>query len=137
MSKSTPATKILFVDENEASFQIWECIARALEGLPPLEFIHAIDASDGLQKLESSQPDVVVLNIEEQPEEARAFVDSLYGNHPPIVVHALNKSSFSKGHGELIFVDKSGSLDGMHKTLMIATAAAQRKTLPKDPSTLH
>ena len=137
MTKPTPSTKILFVDENEASFQIWECIARALEGLPPLEFVYATDASDGLVKMEQTKPDVVVLNLDEQTDEARAFVDSLYGNHPPVIVHSLEKQKFANTPGEVIFVVKSGSLDGMHRTLIAATEAAGRGTAAKSSSSLH
>lgn len=120
------STKILFVDESETSFQIWECVARALQGLPPLEFVYASDASDGLAKLDQVRPDVVMLNVDEHVDEARVFVESLHGAHPPVVVHALAETNIKPIDGEIFVVDRGGSLEGMHKALLLATAAAHR-----------
>ncbi len=125
MERKSTQTKILLLDDSEASFQIWQCIARALDGLPPLEMIHAIDATEALQKIEQAKPDVVVVNLDDElVEEKQVFMDSLFGHHPPIVVP--NDPQNSRSSDKVIYVNSGESLDGIHKTLLAATAAATR-----------
>ena len=134
MEKKSSQTKILLLDGSEASFQIWQCLARALEGLPPLEMIHAVDATEARQKIEQAKPDVVVVNLDDELiEEKQVFMDSLFGHHPPIVVP--NDAKQAPSTDKVIYVNSGESLDGIHKTLLAATAAAARGTaIPVSPA---
>lgn len=119
-------TKILFVDDDEALMQVWQCIAFALEGIPPVEFFHAADATDGLTMLEQCKPDVIVLNLDENlSEEREVFMESLYGAHPPVIV-PTDREGETVGRDDVIYVTRGGTLDGIHKALLVATSAATR-----------
>ena len=45
-------TKILFIDQNEASFQVQRCVAKALSSLPPVQLYHAHDATEALAMID-------------------------------------------------------------------------------------
>ena len=56
-------TRLLFVDADETSFQVWQCMANVLDSLPPFEFHYAADATEALEGLDQIKPDVIVLNF--------------------------------------------------------------------------
>lgn len=121
-------TRILFVDSDEGLLQVWQCIAFALEGIPPVEFFHATDATDGLSMLEKCKPDVIVLNLDDELSEERdVFMESLYGPHPPVIVPTDDEGSANaKRDGKFIYVNRGGTLDGIHRALLVATSAASK-----------
>ena len=130
-------TKILFVDSDDALMQVWQCIAFALDGIPPVEFFHATDATDGLSMVEKCRPDVIILNLDEDLSEERdVFMESLYGQHPPVIVPTDEEYSAQKKDDKVIYVTRGGTLDGIHKALLVATSAAQRSEA-KTPSAVH
>ena len=127
MKAKSPVTKILFIDNDEASFQIRQCVARVLAELPPLEMFHARDASEGLALLDEHHPDVVVFD-DELGSELKLFLDSLAKNHPPIVFCTETADQFDKTRPEddVTCIPKCESLEGLHQTLVVAASLASK-----------
>ncbi len=128
MEQEIGITKVLFIDDDEVSFQFRKCMAQVFGALPPVELFHANDATEGLLMLEDIKPDVVVLD-QEMPEECELFIDALSGSHPPVVVQVeedieLNNKLRSNVH--LTYIHKNESLAGVHETLMAVTAIASK-----------
>ena len=121
-------TKILFIDDDETSFQFRKCMAQVLRQLPPVELFHAGDATEGLQLLEKVHPDVVVLD-DELCDECDLFLDSLTLNHPPVVVQVdgKQKTKTPAKHVMVNYIRKNESLAGIHDTLLAATIAAGKQ----------
>ncbi len=118
-------TKILFIDDDEMSFQIRKCIAKALAALPEVELFQAHDATEGLQMIEHIKPDVVVIDHEEI-EEQDLFIDSLTSSHPPVVLQTESGRSEKAAAKKITCIPKSDSLESIHQTLLIATAIATK-----------
>lgn len=117
-------TKILFVDSDETSFQVRQCMAKVLDSLPPIELFHARDATEALAMLEQLKPDVIVLD-DDTPAERDLFMDSMTGSHPPIVVRSDNRASSPREFSltkAVNYIPKNESLDGIHQTLVLVTA---------------
>ena len=132
-------TKILFVDSDETSFQVRQCMARVLDSLPPIELFHARDATEALQMLEQLKPDVIVLD-DDTPAERDLFMDSMSGGHPPIVVRSENRASSPKEFSltkSVNYIPKNESLDGIHQTLILVTAIGVKATGAKSSSAVH
>jgi chemotaxis response regulator CheB len=130
-------TKILFIDDDEMSFQIRKCIAKALAALPDVELFQAHDATEGLQMIDNVKPDVVVIDHEEI-EEQELFIESLSSNHPPIVLQTQTGRSEKTAAKKITCIPKSDSLEGIHQTLLIAAAIAEKGTdLTSKSSLLH
>ena len=136
MVSSQSTTKILFVDNDEHSFAIRQCIARALVELPPIELLHASDATEALSILEEYCPDVIVLDGDIS-EECALLLDSLSGEHPPIVFQTESpKEALSIRDSEITYIKKNESLEGLHKTLLVATSLSGRHS-KSDGDRLH
>lgn len=132
-------TKILFVDNDETSFQVRQCMARVLDALPPVELFHARDATEALQLLEQLKPDVIVLD-DDTPAERDLFMDSMVGNHPPIVVRSESREILPKDFSlekRVTYIPKSESLDGIHQTLLLVTAIGVKATNAKVSGSIH
>lgn len=132
-------TKILFVDNDETSFEVRQCMAKVLNALPPIELFHARDASEALALLDQLKPDVVVLD-DDTPAERDLFMDSLAGNHPPIVVRSETREILPKDFSlekRVTYIPKSESLDGIHQTLMLVTAIGVKATNAKLSGSIH
>ncbi|MBP9838357.1 MAG: response regulator transcription factor [Proteobacteria bacterium] len=131
-------TKILIIEEDETTFQVKKCIAKVLEALPPMELFHAKDSSEALTMIDQIKPDVVVLEHDNKDEQD-LLIDSLAPNHPPVMcctedkISADKKFSFDKS---VNYIPKSESIDGIHQTLMLATALGT-KTSGKPSKALH
>lgn len=122
MSGSQQITRVLFVDNDELSFEFRKCMARVITSLPPMELYHAHDATEALTLLESLQPDVVILDSDSE-EENSLFLDSLVGAHPPVVVldEEAEKRSQHSATDEIKYLQKNDSIEGIHQTLLLAT----------------
>lgn len=120
-------TKILFLDHDETTFQFRKCMAKVLGALPPVELFHAADATEALQLMEQLQPDVIVLD-DDNPAERDLFLDSLTGNHPPIVLEVEDEKDarHSRSRARVTLVRKGETLEGIHQTLIVATNVATR-----------
>lgn len=130
-------TKILFIDSDEAAFQIRQCVAQALSDLPPVELYHARDATEALAIMEKLQPDVVVLDEEEQGEK-ELFLDSLSINHPPIVMQVDEaEQAATKPQQEVTYVVRNESLEGIHETLMVAASLGVQFTGERALKVVH
>lgn len=120
--KGASVTKILFVDNDEAGFQVRQCIARVLEKLPAMELFHANDATEALTLLDQLKPDVIVLDHEHE-EEKCLFLESLSSNHPPVIVQSAEDSRPTTDRAGLVrHVPRNDSLEGLHQTLILATS---------------
>ncbi len=132
-------TKILFVDSDETSFQVRQCMARVLSSLPPIELFHARDATEALAMLEQLKPDVIVLD-DEIPAERDLFIDSLPGNHPPIVLRSettLPAPEKFKLDKHVTYIPKNESLDGIHQTLILVTAIGLKAINTRASGEMH
>lgn len=139
MQTDGSTTRILIVDSDETMFQVRQCIARALEELPPVELFHARDATEALALMDSLAPDVIVLH-DEEPGERDLFMDSLALNHPPIVLCTESHSDDAISmeiDKEITYIPKSETLEGFHQTLLLAAAIGMKFTSEKDCPTLH
>lgn len=139
VDRDVSPTKILFIENDEAVFQIRQCIARALISLPPVELYHARDATEALSMLESLSPHVIVIDGEET-EEQELFIDSLSVQHPPIVVQteqdAQERPRFMSDE-EILCIEKNESLEGIHRTLTLAASLGEKFTSSKLSRSLH
>ena len=132
-------TKILFVESDETSFQVRQCMARAISALPPVELFHARDATEALSMLEQLKPDVVVFD-DDVPAERELFIDSLAPNHPPVVMRTESEIPPDKKFSldkPITYIPKIESLDGIHQTLVLATALGVRGTSEKSSGAIH
>jgi DNA-binding NarL/FixJ family response regulator len=128
------ATKILFIDNDETTFQFRKCMARVLGQLPPIELFHASDATEALHLLEQLKPDVVVLDGD-TPEERDLFLDSIVGEQPAIIVQSESGSKEGTNmpahwKSQVTYVSKMETLEGIHQTLLVAASMAS-KDMPK------
>ena len=132
-------TKILFIENDEAAFQILQCIARALLTLPPIELYHARDASEALAMLDSLGPDVIVID-EDEAEERDLLIDSLSVNHPPIILQTDTTDSPNAASSldeEITRIPRCESLEGIHETLKVAAALGEKFTGGKLARSVH
>ena len=121
---SSSSTKLLFIDSDETSAEVWKCMAKVLESLPKFEFFHAADATEALTLMDTVKPDVIVLNLDDDDvDEKEAFIDSLYGQHPPVVIPNEEEKNLIKDSERMIYLNDCESLDGIHKTLHAAATA--------------
>ena len=134
--EKTVPTKILFIDSDDASFQMRQCVAKALTGLPPIELYHARDATEALALLERLNPHVVVVD-DDEPEERELFLDSLTTDHPPIVVQSEKQENSSKEEEHITHIQKNESLEGIHQTLLIVAAIGAKFTGEDANKVLH
>ena len=139
MGDSQP-TKILFVEEDERSFEVRQCVAKVLQSLPPVQLFHAKDATDALNLLEQIRPDVIVLDGEVQ-EEKELFIDSLHGEHPPVMVRTEEEDAnvvknFSLDKS-VNYIPKNESLEGIHQTLLLAAAIGHRNSSSSSSKNIH
>jgi len=136
-------TRILFIESDEMSFQIRQCIAKVINNLPPVELFHAFDASEGLELLEYVNPDIVIMDSELE-DERELFLDGLTEDHPPVVFQTETTSETSpkkqnpyKGSHSVTYMEKNGSLEGIHQTLLTATTIASNHSRVKDQLAVH
>lgn len=139
MGESQP-TKILFVEEDERSFEVRQCVAKVLQALPPVQLFHAKDATEALHLLEQIRPDVIVLDGDGQ-EEKELFIDSLHGEHPPVVVRTEEEDknivkNFSL-EKSVNYIPKNESLEGIHQTLLLAAAIGHRNSTTTPSKNIH
>ena len=125
-------TKILVIDSDEAAFQVRQCVAKALAGLPPLELFHARDATEALAMMERLSPDVVILD-DAEAEERELFMDSLSLNHPPIVLQTDDPEEIGTPaqftiDKQVTYIPRNESLEGIHQTLLLAAAIGVKFT---------
>lgn len=126
-------TKILFIENDETSFQVRKCMARALSSLPPIELFHVHDATEALAILDELKPDVIVLD-DETSDEKELLVDTLRRDRPPIVLRTEEKlSKEQKALGDNITrIPKNESLDGLHQTLVLVTAIGVKANVERE-----
>ncbi|MBL7662782.1 hypothetical protein JNK13_08520 [bacterium] len=128
--------RFLLIDESQASFQVWECIARVLTGLPPLEFIYAEDSDEAFTILETQAIDAILVNLDDEySAEREAFLEGLVGTHPPVFVQTSGKTGMRET--DIFFTNKADSLEAIQKTLLMATAAADQNKQPKKSNYMH
>jgi chemotaxis response regulator CheB len=130
-------TKILFMDNDEMSFAVRQCIARAILSLPPIELFHVTKASEAIDALEAICPDVIVID-DSCLEEFELLRDNASINYPPILLQS-NKPSIHQAIGNDLRVnciEKSASIDGLRRTLVAATDMAHGR-VSSEPAALH
>jgi len=141
MDFDQPITKILFIDNDETSFQFRKCMAKVLNSLPPIELFHAVDATEALGMLETLQPDVIVIDGE-LAEEKELFLDSLSSEHPPIVLQT-NESTDERNSDQfetsnhITKMEKNESVDGIHQTLRLASELGTKALEAKNITRFH
>lgn len=132
-------TKILFVESDDMSFQVRQCIAKVIEALSTVELFHAHDATEALSMLDQVKPDVVVFE-DEHTGETELFIDSLSPNHPPVVMRTDDATPSEKPFSldkPITYIPKVESLDGIHETLVLATALGNRGSANSKSGEIH
>lgn len=138
-------TKVLFIDNDEVSFQFQKCMAQIIEGLPTLELFFAGDATEGLAMLDSLHPDVIILEHEDEREQ-QLFLDSLSALHPPVLVQSGEENQKTSRNlssvnllSQINKIPRSDSLEAIHQKLILAARLGNVKTeiAPKDQKGLH
>lgn len=117
-------TKILFIDNDEMSFEVRRCVVRVIKALPPVEIYHASDATEALEALERFNPDVVVAD-EDCEAELSLFLDALTAVNTPVLLQTNRRPqdvSLSL-RNKTTLIDKEDSIEGLRKTLLAATSA--------------
>ena len=136
MKAGTCPTRILFMDGDEASFQIWQCMARTVEQIPPVELFYAGDATEGLSMIDHVKPDVIVLNFDEDlAAERETFMDAVYGKHPPILIpdDKAKAAEDPRPENGIVYVKRTETLDGIVKTLLVAATVGTRTPTDNSP----
>ena len=128
-------TRILFIDNDELSFEFRKCMARVISSLPPMELFHAHDATEALNMLESLHPDVVILDSDSH-EENELFIDSLNGSHPPIVV-LEDDPQLKNAANDIRYLKKNDSIEGIHQTLLVASELGTKDNNQDSPKFFH
>ena len=131
-------TKILFVEEDELTFEFKKCIAQALQNIKHptegiIEMYYAQDATEGLKILEKERPDIVVLD-DNINEECELFLESLSPQHPPIVLQVDGKQKTKIGKlNNLSCMQRDDSLDSINSVLAVATSIlqSQNQSMPQ------
>lgn len=138
MAKERTTTKILFIDNDEQSFEFRKCMAKVLAGIPPVELFHANDATEALSMLEEFSPDVVVVD-DDIEDEQELFMDSLPVNHPPIIMQMTEGKSSAKMaiKENVLLLIKKETLEGIHETLTMASQVANRTPKSSDSAVKH
>ena len=105
-------------------------MAKVLQSLGPLELLHASDAQEALNLLETQSPDVLVLD-DELADESEVIIEHLQANHPAIFIQTDGKRTPKKSiHGrEVKAVPRSETLEGLHVTLSLAAKAGKERNL--------
>lgn len=132
-------TKILIIDHDETSFQVQQCVARALSNLPPVELYHAHDATEALAMIDKLHPDVIMLDDEER-EEKDLLIDSLGAIHPPVVLTTDENLPSPKQFNlneSVTRIPRSESLEDIHQTLLLVTAIGVKFTGTRVSPELH
>ncbi len=134
---STQVTKVLFFDNDETSFQFRQCMARVLNQIPPVELLHAKDATEALKVLDASEIDVVVIDADIK-DELEFFLENLKLGHPPIVLRTDTKPNPADYSVQgITFIKKNESLAGVHQTLLIAATVAAKSAQPEAGYSYH
>ena len=127
--------KILFVEEDELSFEFKKCIAQALHNIKrthedAIEMFYAQDATEGLRILEKEKPDVVVLD-DNLYEECELFLESLSPQHPPIVLQVDGKQKTNIGKlSNISCIQRDDSLESFNSVLAVATSIIRSQHQP-------
>lgn len=131
-------TRILFVDGDEISFQVRQCIARVLANIPPIELLHAHDGNEALRVMEKQSPDVIVFD-EEMNDDFKMVLDYIPEGHVPVLVQS-NEEGLSEGEhkkGAVTAIRKNDSLDGLHYSLLVAIKLALQSVVAKENPVMH
>ena len=128
-------TKILFVESDVVSFQFRKCMAQVIQSLPPFELVHAKDAAEALEIIESGKADVLVVD-DELSDELHVIVDSLDLSDLPILVQSnceLDRQ-LTTSQLNITVIPKEDTIDHLHRTLLAATEVRLQTT---DPKVMH
>ena len=125
-------TRVLVVDHDEASFQVRKCIASVSSGLCSLELVYARDASEALMIIDRNVPDVILFNADENVEEFELLIESLEGEHPPIVLQGDFEQLKLPKVESIKRIPNDESIDAIHETLMLVSSIANNPIAPRE-----
>lgn len=128
-------TRVLFVEEDELSFQFSKCIADVIPDLKSVQLSYASDATEALSLLEREKFDVVVIN-EENRGEKNLLLDGLGVNHPTILIQSeevefkVDNLNQDPNKDNVIKIPMIESVDAVKQTLLLASQFSQPKAEP-------
>ena len=82
MSLDTTATKIVFIESDEVSFQFRQCMAGVIQSLPEVELLLARNADEALNLIEQDRADVLVVD-DELTDDLQVIICLLYTSPSP------------------------------------------------------
>jgi len=122
------STKILVIDNDYTSFQVNECIAKALGSMKHVEMVHASDVTEALRVMEKMIPDAILVS-EEDGDEQSLLLDSIGTSHPPILLQTTNSVHFEKKQSleqDVMYVPFYDTLEGIHQLITLLVAIGEK-----------
>ncbi len=132
-------TKILVIDNDYASFQVNECIAKALGTLDHIEMIHSNDVTEALRLMEKIHPDAILVSDENKDEQS-LLLDSIGAFHPPILLQTTDTVHFEKKQTleqDVMYVPFYDTLEGIHQLIMLLVAMGEKHCGKRADRALH
>jgi hypothetical protein len=132
-------TKILVIDNDYTSFQVHECIAKALGTLKHVEMVHAADVTEALRVMDKVNPDAILVS-EEDSDEQSLLLDSVGTLHPPILLQTNNKVHFDKKQSleqDVMYVPFYDTLEGIHQLITLLVAMGEKHYGKRPNRALH
>ncbi len=128
MKEAKNTTKILIIDNDQTSFQVQECVAKALGTLKNIELIHAADVTEALSMIDKQIPDAILCSDEDHGEKS-LLLDAVGRSHPPILFQTADKNHFKKKQSleqDIMYVPQYETLEGIHQLLTLAAAMGEK-----------
>jgi len=132
-------TKILVIDHDYTSFQVHECIAKALGTLKHVELVHAADVTEALRVMDRVNPDAILVS-EEDGDEQSLLLDSVGAMHPPILLQTNDKGHFDKKQSleqDVMYVPFYDTLEGIHQLITLLVAIGEKHHGKRPNRALH
>lgn len=139
MNSHKQHTKILVIDNDYTSFQVHECIAKALGNLKHVELVHASDVTEALKVMERLDPDAILVSEEDRAEH-ELLLDSVGNLHPPILLQTNDKVHFEKKQSleqDVMYVPFYDTLEGIHQLITLLVAIGEKHCGQRTSRALH
>ena len=139
MDEFKQSTKILVIDNDYTSFQVHECIAKALGTLKHVEMVHASDVTEALRVMERMSPDAILVSEEDRDEHC-LLLDSIGAFHPPILLQTNDKIHFEKKQSldqDVMYVPFYDTLEGIHQLITLLVAIGEKHCGKRPSRAVH
>jgi len=126
MDQEITATKIVFIESDEVSFQFRQCMAGVMQSLPEIELFLAKNADEALELIENNSADVLVVD-DELTDDLQVIIDNQNLVNIPIILQSdeeeLSLQTFPES--TITILPKEESIEEIHQTLRVAHDLSQ------------